>query len=106
MNKTIFKLVKDLIIAGILAGIGALMCSGDGTISSGATLFICLSLAGLPFGWRWASKIITAVSLKGIGLKLLFSVFLGWLAIFVVLGGDIIKFVAEVVLSKKSGSNL
>ena len=37
--------------------------------------FLWLAITGIPFGWRWASSIITAVSLKGIGLKLLFSAF-------------------------------
>ena len=57
--------------------------------------------AGIPFGWRWASKLITAVSIKGIGIKLGIAFFLGWFAIYVVLIGDIIRCITSSAAEKK-----
>jgi hypothetical protein len=95
-RNAIVKLVKDLIIVAILGGIGALMAFSDTSIAFGLQVFLTLAIGGLPFGWRWASKIITATSLKGIAIKALISALLGSVAIFFVLASDIIRcFVAR-----------
>lgn len=70
MNKSTLTVIKDIII---------------------------IAFAGIPFGWRWASKITTAITLKGIGIKFLISVFLGCIALFLVVGTDVLKCVAEIV---------
>ena len=67
----------------------------DTSTPASVDILLTLAVAGLPFGWRWASKIITATSLKGIGIKLLISVLLGFIAIFVVVIKDIIVFIHE-----------
>ncbi len=79
-NKAVFLLVKDIMLAAMAAGIGFAL-GQDTTIEPGFLAFLC---AGIPFGWRVASKIITACSLKGIGLKLLISMVLGLPALFIV----------------------
>lgn len=105
MKKSIITLVKDLVIAAILAGLTYVLFSIGDAFSSGALAFFCLSVAGIPFGWRWASKIITAASLKGVGIKLLIAVFLGWFAIFVVLGGDLIRCIWAIIKEKKTAAS-
>jgi hypothetical protein len=95
-KNAIWTLVKDVILIVILGGITSVMCKVDGTLSPQMETLLCVAVAGIPFGWRWASKIITAVSLQGIGLKLLISVCLGCIAIFVVVFGDIVRFVSYI----------
>lgn len=103
-------LVKDIIFAvaawGIFTAlIGALWGTGvGGTIDAEGAQFLGLFFAGLPFGWRWASHIITAVSPKGIAIKFAISVFLGWFAIFIVLIVDIIRCITAKAASGKSTS--
>ena len=87
-------LIKDLIILAIAGAIGLAL--------HGASVPFGIFVTGLPFGWKWASSIITAVSLKGIFLKGLFALFLGMIAVPVVLVKDVIAVVVE---SKSTGSN-
>lgn len=95
------RLIKDLLIIAILGGIIALGMSTSDGLSEGQKVFFWLAFTGLPFGWRWASKIITAVSLYGIGLKAVISVFLGFVAIFVVVIADVIRCLAALLTRKK-----
>ena len=60
-----------------------------------------MMVACIPFGWRWANQLITAITLKGLGYKLLISLFLGFIAIFVVFGADLIKCIAQMSKSRK-----
>ena len=94
-------LIKDVLLAVIAWGLGlALLHSGfdlEGAALQGAAFYV----ACIPFGWRWASNIITAVSLRGIGLKLLISLFLGMFAIFVVLGGDVLRCLGRLASCRK-----
>ena len=72
-------------------------------MSGGMGIFLAYCIAGIPSGWRWASHIITAVSGKGILIKLLISVFLGWVAVPVMFIKDIvnvIKYAKEPVESE------
>ena len=101
-RNAIATLVKDLLLIAVLGGIALGMCRADGTLSSGMETFICIAIAGIPFGWRWASKIITAASFKGVGLKLLIAACLGCVAVFVVTLGDVIRAVSY-LYAKLSG---
>lgn len=58
----------------------------------GEGVFFWSAVTGLPFGWRWVSKLITATSLKGIGIKMIISALVGCLAIYVVFAKDLICF--------------
>ena len=91
----IMTLVKDLIIAAVAYFLITTFLSLDGISpfygSTMNRIFIGMALAGIPFGGRWASRVFSAVSVGGVLIKLLFAVFLGWLAIFVVIIGDIIR---------------
>lgn len=83
------RLIKD----GILAVVAWALCGvlfAMLTPMGGYGFIISIICAGIPFGWRWLSKIITAMSFFGIVIKILLSVFIGWIAIFVVLIKDII----------------
>ena len=102
-NHAFATLIKDVLMAVIAWGIGwMLLKSGFDMEGSGAAVMASL-VACIPFGWRWASKIITAVSLYGIGLKLLISVIVGMFAIFVVLGVDVIRCIASLVKRSAEG---
>lgn len=91
-QEAIGALIKDLVIILILGGIMAYVLMGDASMGAGAKIFTWLFITGIPFGWRWASKIFTAITLKGIAIKVVFSAFLGCIAIFVVLIGDVTRF--------------
>lgn len=90
-KKAILTLVKDILLIAILGGFMALLCSVETSLSYGGLVFVWLAITGLPFGWRWASKIITAVSLKGIAIKALIAALLGCVAIFAVPIADVIR---------------
>lgn len=106
MKKSIFTLVKDMVLAFAAWGICAALLNAlaGHNIGADGAMELAIFFAGIPFGWRWSSKIITAASLKGIGIKLVISLILGWLAIFIVLGGDVIRCVTEIVKAKKNNS--
>ena len=87
------RLIKDLILAIVAwLGFGILFYYiGD---LGGAGFIVSVFLAGVPFGWRWMSKIFVALSFATFMIKLILSMVLGWLAIFVVLIKDIIDLVS------------
>ncbi len=94
-KQAISTLIKDVLIAVVAFALISILLSilkvdffYGGTLNR---IALGLVLAGIPFGWRWGSKLFTAVSLVGIVIKLIFAVALGWLAIFVVIIGDIIR---------------
>ena len=98
-RNAVATLIKDIIFAAIAWGIFHLLL---GELWGADLQPLALFFAGLPFGWRWSSKIITAVSLKGIGLKFSLSVLIGFFAIFIVLICDVIACIAELVQNKQS----
>ena len=100
-RNAINTLIKDIIMAAVFYGIGTLILSGCDFGNAANTMFASMLIAGIPFGWRWASKIITAVSIKGIGIKLGIAFFLGWFAIYVVLIVDVIRFITALVVDRK-----
>lgn len=89
------RLIKDviLIVAAWIVG-GAIFYAG---LSGKADFLTCLScgfiFAGVPFGWRWMSKVFSAAGFFTLIVKGLLSLVLGWLAVFVVLIGDTVSFV-------------
>lgn len=90
-KNAISRLVKDVILAAIAVLLAVYMFkSFEGGILAATALFV----PGIPFGWRWASKIITAVSFHGIGIKLGISMVLGWFALPVVLISDVVRCIA------------
>ena len=103
-RQAIGTLIKDVIIAVVAyAFIAFLLNATKIDIFYGSPMnqmFAGIFIAGIPFGWRWASKIFTAISLGGILIKLVFSIVLGWLAIFVIIIGDIIRVFAAPKASK------
>ena len=86
-------LIKDIVIAVIAIGGFAIFAivSEDMPVSAG--IFLGLFVGGLPFGWRWASKIFKAFSLMAVIAKALISLVLGWIALPVTIIKDIIAFV-------------
>ena len=96
MKKNAFAtLIKDVILALAAWGIAAMLLSSGFGVEGAAVTSGAMVFAGVPFGWRWASNIISAVSLKGVGIKLLIALFLGWFAIFLVIGLDVIRYIGQ-----------
>ena len=95
MKKSIMNLVKDLLIAAPLFLFSIMLFSTENSLEPAVQGMLTFASSGIPFGWRWASKIITAVSLYGVGIKLLISLVLGMFAIVIVLGGDVIRFIVH-----------
>lgn len=87
------KLVKDILLAGAFFGLAMLLNMGS-DMTTQNQIAIALFASGIPFGWRWASNIMTAVSVQGVLIKLGFSLLLGWLALMIALVGDVIAFLA------------
>ena len=92
------RIIKTVILAVVFALIGRFLAiDGFGvTENIGIWMFY---FACLPFGWRWASKVFTAMSFWGIVIKAIFSILLGMIALPVVVIGDI----AALVKEKKDG---
>ncbi|MBQ6421114.1 MAG: hypothetical protein IJK02_08590 [Clostridia bacterium] len=87
------RLIKDVIIAAIALVIGgALFMAALETKDIGVGLVGGFIAAGFPFGWRWMSKVFTAVGFYTIIIKGLLALLLGWVAIFVVFIGDAVSF--------------
>ena len=112
-RNAVATMIKDIMFAAIAWGIAAFFINalwgsmGNGAMSAGDAKWLALFFAGIPFGWRWASKIITAMTMKGVFIKLSIAFFLGWFAIFVVLIGDIFFLVshfAKMNAHKKTGT--
>lgn len=98
MKKNAFAtLIKDIILALVAWGISAMLLQSGLGMPGGDAAMLATMCAGIPFGWRWSSKIISAVSLKGIGIKLFISLFLGMFAIFLVLGWDVICCIGQLM---------
>ena len=85
--KDLITLVIGIVIGGIL-GINAI--PGDKAV---AFIMFGLFLGGIPLGWKFASHIITAVSLIGIIGKLFISLVLGWIAAPITVIKDIVSLV-------------
>ena len=91
-REAIKRLIKDVLIVLLtyLITYGIFSVSGDeGDLAARA--IIPYLIAALPMGWRWSSKVVHAISIQGILLKATFSVFLGFIAVPVVIISDIIR---------------
>lgn len=96
MKKNAFAtLIKDVILAAVAWGISAMMIQSMFAMPMSDAAMMATMCAGIPFGWRWSSKIITAVSFYGIGIKLLISLLLGMFAIFLVIGLDVLRCIGQ-----------
>lgn len=87
------RLIKDIIIAVIAWVVVSLLfiALSDTGVALGILMgFLC---AGIPFGWRWLSKVFTAISLYTIAMKAILSVFLGWIALPIIIIKDIVALV-------------
>ena len=94
-NPALRPLIKDILIIAILGGFVAIVLGTLASVSTGWTgleTFFLLAITGIPFGWRWANKMFIAVSIKGFFMKVLWAALLGCVAIFVVVIGDLIRF--------------
>lgn len=96
------KFIKDLItlVIGIVVGgiIGINAILGDKAV---AFIMFGLFLGGIPLGWKFASHIITAVSLMGIVGKLFISLVLGW----IVAPITVIKDIISLIVAAKNDTN-
>lgn len=90
------QLIKDIVIAGIAWGVGFALFISDfheyGFWGFFMAFFAGLMLAGIPFGWKWLSNVFIAVSIFTIALKALGALFLGWIALPVVIIKDVIAY--------------
>lgn len=97
------KFIKDLItlVIGIVVGgiIGINAIPGDKAV---AFIMFGLFLGGIPLGWKFASHIITAVSLIGIIGKLFISLVLGW----IVAPITVIKDIVSLVVASKNDTGI
>ena len=91
-NPALRTLIKDAVIIAILGGIASVLLKYDNSLGSAASTFFWLAITGIPFGWRWAKKMFVAVTIKGFFIKVLWASLLGCIAIFVIVFGDIIRF--------------
>lgn len=101
LGAAVGTVVKDAILILITFGLISAIFGMDTYGSFMNKIAMVMMFGGIPFGWRWASKIVTAISFQGIFLKLVISFFLGWLAVWVVVIGDIISCVTAFVNSRK-----
>ncbi|MCR5603613.1 MAG: hypothetical protein K6G27_07930 [Lachnospiraceae bacterium] len=86
------QVIRDFILFAVFGLAGALLMPTNGYAMMYVLIFIGCGF--FPFGWRWASNIITAVSLYGIVMKAAISIVLGVVAGPVTLGKDIISLVS------------
>ena len=92
MKKNAFiALAKDSIIALATWGIFTLLIGSLFEVDTVAAKTFAIYFAGLPFGWRIASNIISAVSFKGLGIKFLIATFVGCFAVVGILGWDVLR---------------
>lgn len=97
------KLIKDLIIAAIGAGIGALVFKATG-MDPEFIPELALYSAGIPLGWHLCSKIITAVSFQGVLIKLIGALMVGVFALPVVLVMDLFGAIRSICSARKTAA--
>ena len=94
-NKKLVKDVTIFVIAMLIGAVGFYFGVGKDIGVAGldylALLLPGAILAGIPFGWRWLSKIFTACSFFAVIVKATLALILGWVAIPVVFISDIVN---------------
>ena len=88
------KVIKDVVLFVLFGFAGILFAASMGESDASVNIFLYILFGFIPFGWRWASNIVTAVSLYGIVIKGGLSMLLGIIAGPVTLGKDIISLVS------------
>lgn len=96
------KLIKDIIFASIFAGIAVAIYKTNGSTDTSTLVSVIWAGAGIPCGWKLASKVVTAISFEGVLLKLLGALLLGIFALPIVVVMDIISAIAESHAAKKA----
>ena len=98
MKKNAFAtLIKDIILALVAWGISAMLLQSGLGMPGGDAAMLATMCAGIPFGWRIASSFITAVSMRGVVMKLGIALLVGMFAIFIVLGWDVIRCIGQLI---------
>lgn len=92
------KLIKDIVLFLSVGALFAVLTTLDSGIDLTGLIVLVFLFGCVPFGWRWASHIITAIGLWGIVIKFIISLFLGFIAAPV----EIIKDIIVVVKEKKN----
>ena len=92
-------LIKDLITAGISVVVAAIIIgvmvgsTGGGVLSAIFVGIVCgFYCAGLPFGWKWISKVVTAIGWLAILIKIFVAIALGLIAFPVTIIIDIVRY--------------
>lgn len=82
-------LIKDIIIILV-----AFVCSTAVVVGMGEDMYMAVLagvfFSGIPFGWRWLSKVFISLGWFMVLVKLTLSIILGWIALPVVLIKDIV----------------
>ena len=88
------QLIKDIVIAvvaWVLATVLLVSIQGGGMVLF--DIFAGFVCAGIPFGWKWASKLFVAISLHTFIFKVILSILLGWIALPVAIITDVIELI-------------
>ena len=88
-RKTLIKDIIFILIAFVCSTIVAVGIGEDIDMAILFSIFFC----GIPFGWRWLSKLFISLGLVTVLIKFMLSVFVGWIALPVVFIKDIITYV-------------
>lgn len=96
------RLVKDIITAIAAIAVIAVITIAFMEMDVLGGIVISFLLAGIPFGWRWLSKVFTALGFLAIVAKLFGAILLGWLALPIILTKDIIQ-LAVAAKNEKNG---
>lgn len=89
-KKQLIKHIVFAVIAWIVASVLFIGLAEAGTVMGIVMGFMC---AGVPFAWKWLSAVFTALSIYTIAIKALLSVFLGWIALPVIIIKDVLALV-------------
>lgn len=94
-QEAINQLIKDIVVAGIAWIVSAFIFGAlaeTGVILGIIAGFMC---AGVPFAWKWLSNIFISFSIYTLAIKLLLSIFLGWIALPIIIIKDVVGVVRE-----------
>lgn len=97
------RLVKDIITAIAAIAVIAVITIAFMEMDFLGGIVIGIFLSGIPFGWRWLSKVITAIGLLAIIAKFFGAILLGWVALPIVIVKDIIQ-LAAAAKNEKNGT--
>ena len=87
------QLIKDIIFAVVAWIIGTIFFASTMDESFAISAIPGFFLSGIPFGWRWLSKIFISLSLPMVFIKAILSLVLGFIALPITIIKDIMTFV-------------